>query len=457
MNAKVLTAIVLGKAAGAIMRLFGRGSSFPGALALRICPELLGILAKDVRVAVVTGTNGKTTTCHMIAKILMDEGNRVLANEMGANMASGIASAFVFRARLNATVDADYAVIECDEASLVHVASALKPFAVVVTNVFRDQLDRYGEITTTLDIIKQGLKLIPSSLLVVNADCSLCASLGDLPNKIVYYGLSGAKEFCAKHTSAQEVSRCIKCGAPYQYEYRLFAHLGGFYCKECGYKRPEPDLEALSVKYDDKNQSIVDVTVKGSDKVIKLNLSLPGMFNIHNALAALCVAKASGIEYKNALASLSLVDASFGRMERFVLSGTEVCMVLVKNPTGADLILSFLMQNKRYKRVVFGLNDNPADGEDISWIWDASFESIYEQKDFSFSKTYVMGTRSSDMALRLKYAGADASSIHTIHETKDVASVIEDGDEPICLVLNYTSMLQTRRFLDKHYRLGGLR
>lgn len=429
------------------------GTTLPGSAAMIFDRDILRVVSHNMDIIVVTGTNGKTTTSNMIEQALSSSGLDVLANKSGANLLKGITAEFCANATALGRPKKRYAVIECDEGALKQVVPLIKPKAILVTNLFRDQLDRYGEVTNTLEEIKRGVIKVPESVLCLNADCSLTSSLGDnVPNKIMYYGCD-----CAfgdqKEPVISDAKYCVICGSEYQYNYRTYAHLGSFYCPKCGYKRHRTDTAVVSV--DKLTADGTDVTIacrtyddkKGAkDEIIsKVTVALPAIYNVYNAIGAMCAYTTCGYNTEDLIKSLAVGKSSFGRMERFDLDGVKVQMILVKNPAGCNQALSYLTNIREDFRVIICLNDKTADGHDISWIWDAEYEMLVENP--CVKVVYVCGDRATDAGLRLKYAGLRQDKIKVINGWDEVVSRMREDSLPVFVLPNYTSMLALRSVL----------
>ena len=435
---RLFLAILLCKLARAALRLLGRGgTALPGSLALKLCPDIVARLSRPLKTIMVTGTNGKTTTCRMIERMLGDAGCDCMANRSGSNLERGIAADLCANAGLTGRPRKRVAVIECDEAAFKRVCGEMKPAAVVVTNIFRDQLDRYGEVTHTLESIRIGLERAGGALVCLNADDSLVASLApDAADRVRFFGIDVP---LGEASAVSDAPRCIICGAEYEYKYHTFAHLGGFCCPKCGYSRTEPEVAVVGVDSLGPEGSVAEIRVDG--EIYTAPVSLPGAYNLYNAAAAIAGVTALGVGAESAIKSLAHIESGFGRMERFELGEAKVTMVLVKNPAGCDRALEYLAAVPE-AAAVFCLNDGAADGTDVSWIWDAGFERLFSGGPRR--EIIVSGTRADDMRLRLKYAGADDGDVRTVRGTAELAGAIAALRGQVCVMPTYTAMLPLR-------------
>ncbi len=437
------------KAARGALRLTKRGgTALPGKVARVFAKDILEVTSKGMEIIVVTGTNGKTTTSRMLEEAIAATGAEVLANRSGANLLSGVTAELTCNATWLGKPKTHYAVIECDEGALKQVVPLIHPKAIVVTNLFRDQLDRYGEITHTRDAIRVGIEKVPETTICLNADDSLVSSLAfDLPNKVVYYGLDtpwGEQ----KDAEISDAKYCIRCGHEYKYHYHTYAHLGGFYCEECGYERQNTEVAVTKVEELGASGSKVLMRIGGEEKDV--TVGLPAIYNLYNAVAAVCGFREMGLPVETVLSSLADVHSSFGRMETFDLNGTRVQMILVKNPAGCNQALEYIASIPEDFTMIFCLNDRTADGHDISWIWDADYEKLVGDLTSSHAKEIlVSGDRAEDMQLRLKYAGATEDMISIVRTDEELLQRMKQSGRPVFVMPNYTSMLSLRKTLSE--------
>lgn len=402
------------------------GTSFVGMLTLKICPDFLKHCRKYItkEVATVTGTNGKSTTSGLMAHILETADQKVIHNLEGANMLTGVAN--VFALGVKPFKRYDYAVIESDEAYLTKLYDYMKSDYLVVTNLFRDQLDRYGELNTTAEFIKNAIDKNPDLKLILNADDPMVSTFNRTKYS-VYYGFENVK--CSTKSNApSEVFNCM-CGHPLKYSKQFFAQQGHYFCPKCGYKRPTCKYSADVEVFDE--YSII--TLKGFE--FKVNLT--GLYNAYNALASIAFAYELGMNEQQIQKALDSYHAIFGRTEKRIINGNPVLIQLIKNPTGASEVLKTVDLNSN---IVIAINDNYADGRDISWLWDSDFEQLKDAKKLVITS----GIRANDMAARLKYAGIPQEKIiiePNIKKAIDIAT--KDGKTTI--LPSYTALLSIKK------------
>ena len=448
MKIRAFFAILLCKLLRFASRVLHRGgTAMPGRFALKLCPDLLDLLACQVKTVTITGTNGKTTSARMIEEAFAEQGLSYLTNRSGANLIDGITTEFVMNSTLFGRVKKDYAVIECDEAAARKVFPRLKPRVVVVTNLFRDQLDRYGEVTHTLENIREALKGAPEALLCLNADCSLTASLADdLPNKVRWFGIEQGAAPSREKPEISDATHCIRCKTEYEYDYISYGHLGGFRCPKCGYRRHRADYAVVDIIEQRPDGSDIVMEVGGEKQLVSVNL--PAMYNIYNAAGAVAAVSEMGLGAKAAVDALAKFHCGFGRMETFDLAG-GTRMMLVKNPAGCNQVIEYLQTMKEKFILVICLNDRAADGRDISWIWDADFEGLSALAG-RLDQVIVSGDRAEDMRVRIKYAGVDDSFIRVERDYESLVRSLEQETRPVCIMPTYTAMLELRQTVIRH-------
>jgi len=433
------------RAAGAASRRAGRGgTSLPGKLLLRLEPGAIGALAARLPngSAVISATNGKTTTAAMVASILERGGHRLVHNRAGANMAGGIAGTLLEAAGPGEAIAGDTGLFEIDEFWLDRLVPQIRPRALLLANLFRDQLDRYGELDIIADRWAGVVAAATDTTLVLNADDPLVADLGREREGVVYFGVEDPGVALAGMAHAADSKHCRRCGAPYRYEYVFLGHLGHYHCDNCGATRPEPVVAAERVVLDGLRGA--RVTLRLPAATVDVRLPLPGLYNVYNALGAAALTTALGATPDEVVAGLEAVAAAFGRAETVALDGRELLLLLVKNPAGANEVLRTLALEEGEHDVLAILNDHTADGRDISWVWDADFESLAGR----LRHVVCSGTRAAEMALRLKYAGVPEGRLAVEPElAAGLDRAVADGSGRLVAIPTYTAMLELRREL----------
>lgn len=443
-SAKASLATAIGRSSYWFLHTFFKGgSSLPGKIANRLDPHVLQALGHNYDVIVVTGTNGKTLTTSLIVKVLKQKYQEVLTNPTGSNMLQGITTAFL--AQPKSGHGRGIAVLEVDEANVAPVAAQLKPKAFVLTNIFRDQMDRYGEIYTTYDFIVKGAANSPKGTVLLNGDSPLFNSK-KLVNPVKYYGFNHeSHEATHAHYNTEGIV-CPVCHHILAYKMNTYANLGNYICENCGFSRPELDyqLTELSEITNTSSKFIID----GTD--YKINVG--GLYNIYNALAAVSVAEYFNVPKETIAAGFELSKAVFGRQETLEIDGKKVTIVLIKNPVGANQALEMMKLANYPFTLVSLLNANYADGIDTSWIWDANFELI---NDMEIDQIITGGVRSSEMARRMRVTGFDAQKISERKELSEVLEAIKESKKDhVYILATYTAMLQMRELLAESHYLG---
>ena len=432
---KFYIALYASKIAFLGLRLLKRpATSYPGYIALKICPEFLKFSKKYVQKKFIniTGTNGKTTTSGLLAHILKNSHQNVIHNLKGANMLTGIANTFALN--INPFKYFDYAVIETDEAFLTKVYNYVKGDFLVVTNLFRDQLDRYGELDFTAKIIKEAINKNPELKLILNADDPIVASFDN--NNAVYYGFENV-EYDAISNSPSEVFNC-PCSEPLDYTKRFYAQQGHYFCKKCGFKRPECHYKADAKIFNDHSE--LNITHHGITFNFKVNLV--GLYNAYNALAAISTAFENGFNQQEIQNALNSYHSVFGRTETRTIDGHKTLIQLIKNPAGASEVLKTVDLNSN---IIIAINDDYADGRDISWLWDSDFEQLKNAQKLIVTS----GKRAYDMALRLKYAGIPQEKIIIEPDVKKAINFVTRSvktDEKITILPSYTALLKISKY-----------
>lgn len=437
------------KLAARASRLFGGGGqALPGLVAERLDPHIAGKLAGQLPggVILVTGTNGKTTTTKMITAVLAAAGERVLTNSTGSNLKRGITSALIGAANVRGVLPYTVAVFEVDEASLRRVAPDLQPKAIVVLNLFRDQLDRYGELDTTAALIGEGIAATSANL-YLNADDPLVASLGRYAQnkaQVAFFGIEGLP--VADHggvSTAIDSDRCPICRELLIFDRIFYSHIGHYHCPNGHFNRPQPAVALTNVV--DAGLTGTRFTVAIDSRRHTVSYPLPGTYNLYNALAVISLTQGVGIDPQIILTTLAQTQAAFGRVERISVNGRNVCLLLIKNPAGFSQVVETFLLGRDKPTVLFVINDLDADGRDVSWLWDVPLEVLASAKPH----ITVAGIRGQDMALRLKYAGIESSIAPNIEASiENVLKQTPKGSD-IYVLPTYTAMVQVRKVLSK--------
>jgi len=443
--------VVAARAVGELARRAGRGggTSLPGRVLTRLEPDAIARLAGRLPQgsAAISATNGKTTTAAMVATVLERTGLRLVHNRAGANMAGGVASALAQAARRAGAIDGDLGLFEVDELWLDRVVAQLRPRALALCNLFRDQLDRYGELEAIADrwaATVQGPA--KDSLLVCNADDPLIADLGRQHPSVTYFGIDDASIALAEMQHASDSKHCRRCGAAYAYEAIYLGHLGVYHCPSCGQRRPDPSISARAIELHGTRAASFELHTPAGSASIKL--PLPGLYNVYNALAAASLCTALGIGLDDVAAGLATVSAAFGRAERVAIGDRDLAILLVKNPAGCNEVLRTLSLEAGQLELLAILNDRIADGRDVSWVWDADFELLSGR----VRHVVCAGTRAAELALRLKYAGIDGRRIQVVGELgAALDTLLSTGEATTVFALpTYTALLELRAEL--HHR-----
>ncbi len=422
------------------LKLLGKkATSAPGKLAFRLYPDILRCFQKKVKkeIIAVMGTNGKTTTNNLLADALEKEGYSVACNRLGANMDEGAVVAFMEKCNLFGKINVDYACLEMDEGWAEYIFKMITPHKIVVTNLFRDQLDRYGEADTTVNFLKRAIKLAPDATLILNGDDPVTTAMArDFSNEKIFFGIKN-KEF-EKSKESNEGKLCPFCKKALEYKFYHFSQLGDYSCS-CGFSRPELNISA-------KNVTLFPNLSFEIENVGKLTLNGRGKYNIYNILAVGAVAVSSGVSFESLDEITKNYKPQAGRLEKFTLSGKDVYLLLAKNPAGFNQSVETTVEDPSEKDVIIAVNDGIGDGKDISWLWDVDFEDLLvdSTKSLSFS-----GLRYADVGLRFKYAGIEESQLTLSPDIKErLAELIKMGSgKSIYVLVNYTALFSTQATL----------
>ncbi len=413
------------------------GSSAPGQIALKICPDALKIAAAQVKekIIVTCGTNGKTTTNNLINNVLKVK-YKTVCNTVGANMTPGIATAFLEKTSLFGKLDCDYAVLEVDEAYSVKVFDHFKPDVIHITNLLRDQLDRYGEIDGTEKYLIDAINKSGGASLVINADDPICYGISlKTGAKTTTYSIDENVGFDL--TDTKDGRYCKKCGKELSYNYYHYSQLGDYYCS-CGFKRPDADYRATALLY----KTSIQFDINGNYTV---SADYRGFYNIYNMLSCYAVLDSIGIDMSDYNELLKSFRPQFGRMEKFSLNKPAI-LNLAKNPAGFNQAVQAVVSDDNIKDIIIALNDNPSDGIDVSWLWDVDFEKFADEKVNTIA---VTGIRKDELNVRLKYA--DINKKITVYESLEeaVTDILEENGEELYLLVNYTVIFEADKLMRK--------
>jgi lipid II isoglutaminyl synthase (glutamine-hydrolysing) len=436
--------LALARSAGRLSRLAGRGggTTLPGKILATIDPSALSTLASRLPqgTAVVSATNGKTTTASLVAAILSPR-VRLAHNRSGANLVSGVTSTLI-EARA-----AELGLFEVDEGAFPDVARRIRPRAVCLGNLFRDQLDRYGELEAIAERWRAAVRELPEeATLVVNADDPQVGDLAGTRPRSVTFGLDDPLQARPSLQHAADSKYCLRCGAPYAYAAAYVGHLGDYRCPACGHGRPSLDVAARGVEL--RGLEAVSFDLVTPEDIRRVEVSLPGLYNVYNALAAAALARALGATSDEIAAGLALARPAFGRAERIDVEGRSVLILTVKNPAGANEVVRTLVAAGPPKLAVIALNDAIADGRDVSWIWDADLEPLLERLE----RLVVTGDRAAELALRCTYAGFPAEELEIM---PDLRAALDRGLEltshggELTVLPTYTAMLALRKIVSE--------
>lgn len=448
MSLKSSLAIATGKSAYWFLHKFRNGgSSLPGKLTTKIDPDILKVLGKNYDVIIITGTNGKTLTTALTVKVLDQKFGQVLTNPSGSNMEQGIVTTFLTAKK--SKNGRQIAVLEVDEANVIKVTKYIKPLAFVFTNIFRDQMDRYGEIYTTYQKILDGVALAPDATIIANGDASIFNSK-QLPNPIQYYGFNNQSDGERLVDVNTDGILCPVCQHILHYKFIVYSNLGKYYCPHCGFKRPDLNYQLTSV--DQLTPATSAFKIDGN----QFDLHIGGLYNVYNALAAYSVGKFMGVSDVEISRALNDPDEHvFGRQEQIQVGDKEITIVLVKNPVGLNQVIDMVGTETQPFSLVTLLNANYADGLDTSWIWDGEFEKLPKMNIKQFM---TGGERYKDVTFRLKVAGVPDDQLWAEHDLQAAVNKFKElPTKRVYVFATYTAMIQLRKQLaDEGYIKEGL-
>lgn len=439
---RTVIAIAAGKLLICLSRILGnQGTDFPGRVARKIEPYILEKLAANVKeeIYIITGTNGKTTTTNMIARILEEKEYSFVHNRAGANMITGITTAFIKEADILGKRPFEYALLETDEANVPLLLKELTPRVVLITNFFRDQLDRFGELDRTISLIKDAVRDTDIEL-VLNADDPLVVHFhNETGLHCWYYGFDDTKYDVFEGEESREGRFCAFCGAELQYERFHYAQLGKFHCLNCGGHNPRRNFTGHNL--------LMSPEISFAVNNLEIYSPYLGFYNAYNILAAVSVAKLVGIQDDIVQRAIASYKPRAGRMEQFQIGDKKATQILVKNPTGLNQTLAALNTDQSSKALFFALNDNAADGRDVSWIWDAQVEDIMGPGT-GVKSIICSGLRSGDAALRFKYAGFEEDIIQVESDLEAGIKACLSSEAEACYFLcTYTTLFTSRKIL----------
>lgn len=428
-----------------------KGTTLPGKIANWLDPRIMHHLgaAYTEGIIMVTGTNGKTTTSNLLASILSQAGKVFAFNQAGANLVTGITGALIQNTGWNGASQARLALLEVDEATVPKFCEQVSPSLAIVTNFFRDQLDRYGELDTTVRMVKGSLP--KNTVLILNADDPLVAQFGANHNQAIYYGVERTPDSRSESQETREARFCPGCGTALDYTLFHYGQLGIFKCSGCGFHRPEPKILAKDVH--PKEGSLQFRIDEGA-----FMITLQGYYNLYNALAAFTAARELGLSDKVIEKGLRLFIPQAGRMERFLLPEGDITLTLVKNPTGFDQVIQTMIGVDQPLGILIGINDLAADGRDISWLWDVNFERLGSNES-RIQKVVCTGLRAEDIALRLKYAGVSVEKLvldHSLTGALDRLKESKAEGEAWFVLPTYTLLFPLREILEERQKSAGL-
>lgn len=451
----------IGKVIAFFAQLWGSGgTAAPGLIVLKLDNNFLIKSAKLFKYSIlITGTNGKTTTTRLMSNILKHAEMNYISNRTGSNLERGIVSAILSQVKIFNRANNIIGLWEVDEAALPSVVQQLKPKVILINNLFRDQMDRYGEIDTLAKKWRQAiLKLSPESIIILNSDDPTVASLGKkIKNKVYYFGLNDNQIASQQLSHASDATMCPNCLLPLEYQRCFISHMGHYYCRKCGHIQPKLDFSAQNIKISDNS---IKLNIKYQNTLNSISTNLTGTYNAYNLLAAVSISLVLKIPISPIIAGIKNFQPAFGRLETLKFKDKVLKIMLIKNPTGFNQIIQTIKAGILYKNFVclLVLNDFIADGRDVSWIWDVDIENLTTMSNLQ--KIIVSGTRAEDIALRVKYTNFQFSRLDSAKRaifnfqveknlTNAVNSLLGSNTKNLFILPTYTAMLEVRKILNK--------
>lgn len=447
MDLRLISAIIVGKTVNLLINLKGGGgTAAPGLYALKIDPNLIEKLSSKIKKGsiVIAGTNGKTTTTRILSDILGSK-YKIIHNRQGSNLLRGVASTLINNSTLAGNIKPDLAIWEADEAAFPEIVRQTSPKIIVLLNLFRDQLDRYGEIESIREKWSKEVAALPANTkLILSADDPSVAFIAkSFKGKPIYFGVEEHKLNLPLIENVADVRFCLNCGAPLAYNPIYSAHLGHWSCPQCHHNRPKPAISASNTKFNPDLSTSSQFSLLNSE--FSIQYSLPGLYNVYNMLAAASAASVNGIDNKQILKSIENFQPAFGRFQKLEIAGKKAVIFLIKNPAGANEVLRTIssLPTTNYQLLTI-LNDNIADGRDVSWIWDTNWETVKGK----VKSVNTAGTRAYDLALRLKHAGLDNITVHEdINTSLQEALAKLNTKDTLMILPTYTAMLELQKIV----------
>jgi lipid II isoglutaminyl synthase (glutamine-hydrolysing) len=451
MSTRLRAALLAGRAAATLSRRLGRGGGtvIAGHIVPRIAPTALRDITARLPMGsvVVSGTNGKTTTTRLVSHILRGAGYTAVHNRAGANLLTGLFTAVTQNANWRGHPRADVGIFEVDEATVPAALQHVQSRVLLLHNIFRDQLDRYGEVHFVAGLWQKAVAQLPKgTCLVVNADDPQVAQMVEVNSAgtPLMYGVEDAAVATASLPHAADARLCPRCGAGLKYDRVYYGHLGGYHCARCSFRRQRPAVSATAVELlGDEGSRVTFSTPEGA---IRAHIHLPGLYNVYNALAATAVCHALGVPRERIARGLETFKAAFGRLERIEVEDRRLFLALVKNPVGFTEVLRTVLAGPGHRTLLLAINDLFADGTDVSWLWDVEFEQLQGRLNVAVCS----GLRAEDMAVRLKYAGVETDRIRVetdLRRALELVLAVSEPGETVFVLPTYTAMLGVRDVL----------